>query len=74
MYSTVENKVLLVQGKKTISLATTISKKQELQIFQTTLVQPLLEPSKYMGARRPLAACPRPEVFSTIFTEETNTD
>ena len=46
MYSIVENKVLLVQGKKTISLATTISKKQELQIFQTTLVKHLLEPSK----------------------------
>ena len=39
--SNVKNIVLLVRGKKTISLTTTISKMEELQIFQTTLLKPL---------------------------------
>ena len=33
----------------------------------------LLEPLKYIGARRPLVPCPRPGVFSTISTKETTT-
>ena len=39
--STVENNVLLVRGKKAISPATVIGKKQELQIFQTIPLKPL---------------------------------
>ena len=42
MGSNVENKVLLIRGKKTISLAAMISKKQEMNIFQITLLKPLL--------------------------------
>ena len=30
----------------------------------------LLQPPKYMGARRPLVPCPLPEVFSTILMGE----
>ena len=37
--STVENKLLLVQGKKTISLTEMISRKPEMHIFQTTLLK-----------------------------------